>query len=64
LTEREREIVMLLASGLSARAVAERLCLSHRTVENHIYRAMSKTGAASRDELVALMPGQDRGVPR
>jgi DNA-binding CsgD family transcriptional regulator len=56
LTDREREIVMLLGHGLSGRAVAERLTLSVRTVEGHIYRAMTKTGATSRDELAALLP--------
>jgi DNA-binding CsgD family transcriptional regulator len=56
LTEREREIVMLIGKGLSNRAVAERLTLSVRTVESHIYRAMAKTGTTSRDELAALIP--------
>jgi DNA-binding CsgD family transcriptional regulator len=54
-TDREREIVMLIGAGLSNRAVAERLTLSVRTVESHIYRAMAKTGATSRDELAALV---------
>jgi len=36
--------------------VAERLTLSVRTIENHIYRAMAKTGAISRAELVKLVP--------
>jgi DNA-binding CsgD family transcriptional regulator len=57
LTDREREIVMLIGGGLSNREVAERLTLSVRTVESHIYRAMSKTGTTSRDELAALIPG-------
>ncbi len=56
LTDREREIVMLIGEGLSNRAVAERLTLSVRTVESHIYRAMLKTGTTSRDELAALIP--------
>jgi DNA-binding CsgD family transcriptional regulator len=56
LTDREAEIVMLIGEGLSNRAVAERLTLSIRTVESHIYRAMMKTGTTSRDELAALMP--------
>jgi DNA-binding CsgD family transcriptional regulator len=55
LTGREREITMLFSRGLSARAVAERLVLSVRTVEGHIYRAMAKTGTSSRDELIALL---------
>ncbi len=57
LTGREREIVMLIGAGLSNRAVAERLTLSVRTIESHIYRAMLKTGTASREELAALLPG-------
>jgi DNA-binding CsgD family transcriptional regulator len=55
LTDREREIAMLVADGLSSRAVAERLSLSVRTVETHIYRAMAKTGTGSRDELATLL---------
>ncbi|MFN8228061.1 MAG: LuxR C-terminal-related transcriptional regulator [Mycobacterium sp.] len=56
-TDREREIVSLLAAGLSNREVAERLTLSVRTVESHIYRAMNKTGTGSREELVKLLSG-------
>jgi len=37
LTDREREIVMLIGEGLSSREIAERLTLSVRTVESHIY---------------------------
>ena len=56
LTDREAEIVMMIGEGLSNRAIAERLTVSIRTVESHIYRAMSKTGTNSRDELAALIP--------
>ncbi len=55
-TDRETEIVMLIGEGLSNRGIAERLTLSVRTVESYVYRAMSKTGTTSRDELAALMP--------
>ncbi|MEN4475222.1 helix-turn-helix transcriptional regulator [Mycolicibacterium cosmeticum] len=55
-TGREREIVMLAAQGLSNRAIAERLTVSVRTVESHMYRAMAKTGTSSREELAALFP--------
>jgi DNA-binding CsgD family transcriptional regulator len=41
---------------LSNRAMAERLTVSVRTVESHIYRAMAKTGTTGRDELAALIP--------
>ncbi|AKS34545.1 helix-turn-helix transcriptional regulator [Mycolicibacterium goodii] len=60
LTDREREIVALLAAGVSSRAVAQRLRLSVRTVEGHVYRAMSKTGAGSRAELIDLVKRQHR----
>jgi len=55
-TDREAEIVMLIGEGLSNREVAERLTVSPRTIESHIYRAMMKTGTTSRDELAALLP--------
>ncbi|ANI37874.1 LuxR C-terminal-related transcriptional regulator [Mycolicibacterium vaccae] len=55
LTDREREIVMLLGEPLSNRDIADRLRLSVRTVESHIYNAMAKTGTTSRDELAGLL---------
>lgn len=56
LSDREREIATLIGLGMSTSAIAERLTLSVRTIEGHIYRAMSKTGAADRDELAAMLP--------
>jgi DNA-binding CsgD family transcriptional regulator len=56
LTDREREIVMLIGQGLSNRDIATRLTLSVRTVESHIYKAMAKTGTSNRDELAGLLP--------
>jgi DNA-binding CsgD family transcriptional regulator len=56
LTDREREIVMLIGEGLSNRDIATRLTLSVRTVESHIYKAMARTGTLNRDELAALLP--------
>jgi DNA-binding CsgD family transcriptional regulator len=64
LSDREAEIVMLIGEGLSNRAVAERLTLSVRTVESHIYRAMLKTGTTSREELGALIPRRGAGKQR
>jgi DNA-binding CsgD family transcriptional regulator len=61
---REREIVILLADGLSNRAIAERLSLSVRTVEGHVYRAMAKTGTDTREALAALLPRRRRKASR
>jgi len=62
LTDREGEIVMLIGEGFSSREVAERLTLSVRTVESHIYRAMLKTGTTTRDELATLLPRHGTGT--
>ena len=51
LTNREREVAVLVAGGLSNRAIADRLSLSVRTVESHVYRASVKLGATTRREL-------------
>jgi DNA-binding NarL/FixJ family response regulator len=51
------------ARGLSSPAIAERLTLSARTVEGHVYRAMAKTGTSSRDKLAALLHATGRVTP-
>ncbi len=61
LSRREWEIVELLAGGRTNRDIAERLDISTRTVEGHIYRAMGKTDCESRAELAALAAGQLEG---
>ena len=55
LTRREREIAHLVAEGLTNREIAERLYLSVRTVESHVYQARAKVGARSRNELGRLV---------
>lgn len=62
LTSREREVVMLLTSSVSNRDIATRLNVSVRTVESHIYNAMAKTGAASREELATIATGSRGGT--
>jgi DNA-binding NarL/FixJ family response regulator len=52
LTERETEVLRLVAKGLTAKQVAERLVLSHRTVENHVQNTLSKLQLHNRAQLV------------
>lgn len=52
LTDREREIVALVAEGLSNQAIAEYLVISRQTVRTHVHRAMAKIGARDRAQLV------------
>jgi DNA-binding CsgD family transcriptional regulator len=54
LTGRQREIVEFVVAGLSNREIAERLYMSVRSVEGHVYRACQRVGASSREELAAI----------
>ena len=55
LTASEHRVAYLLLEGLSNRAIAARLVVSHRTVECHISRALLKTGCNNRLELALWM---------
>ena len=61
LTVREREMANLVAAGLSNRDIADRLTVSVRTVEGHLYRACTKCDCTDRDQLAALIRS---GEPR
>ncbi len=52
---RQREVVLLAATGLSNQEVADRLGISTRTVENHLHRAYLELGVDGRRGLVALV---------
>ena len=55
LTAREREIARLAAQGWTNHAIADRLVVSVRTVEGHLYRINQKLGIASRDDLAQFL---------
>ena len=55
LTAREREIVSYLLTGMSTRAISERLTISQYTVQAHLTSVFSKTGLRSRRELLSRL---------
>lgn len=54
LTPREREVLVLVASGLTNDDISQRLQLSRHTVKTHVNRAMSKIGVSERAQLVTI----------
>jgi DNA-binding NarL/FixJ family response regulator len=54
LTDREREVLILVAFGLSNEDIADRLVLSPLTAKTHVNRAMTKLGARDRAQLVVI----------
>ncbi|MGK5441763.1 response regulator [Micromonospora sp. URMC 105] len=54
LTDREREVVTLVAAGLSNDQIADRLVVSPLTAKTHVNRAMAKLGARDRAQLVVI----------
>jgi DNA-binding NarL/FixJ family response regulator len=54
LTDREREVVVLVAEGLTNDEIAERLIMSGATAKTHVSRAMIKLGARDRAQLVVF----------
>lgn len=61
LTARETEVLRLVAKGLSYRQIAQRLVLSHRTVQNHVQNTLGKLQLHNRVELAryAIAQGLD-----
>jgi DNA-binding NarL/FixJ family response regulator len=60
LTAREREILTLLAEGLSNRAAGERLGIAERTVKFHVGEILARLGATNRAQAVAI--AKARGI--
>jgi len=63
LTERETEILRMVATGLSYKQIAARLVISHRTVQNHVQNTLNKLQLHNRVDLVryAIEHGLDTG---
>jgi len=60
LTEREHDILELIAQGLDNQAIARRLVLSPKTVRNHVSNVLSKLNAADRAQAIVL--SRQRGL--
>ena len=60
LTDREHEILRMVATGMSYRQIADRLTLSHRTVQNHVQNTLGKLQLHNRVELTRY--AIDRGL--
>ena len=61
LTDRETEVLKMVAKGMSYRQIAERLVLSHRTIQNHVQNTLRKLQMHNRVELTryAIEQGLD-----
>jgi DNA-binding NarL/FixJ family response regulator len=64
LTNREHDVVKLVADGLGNRQIAERLGLSENTVKNYLFRIFNKLGISNRVELVLYALTDNRTKPR
>jgi DNA-binding NarL/FixJ family response regulator len=56
-TARQREIISLAAQGLSNKDIADRLTMSIRSVEGHLFRASQRVAANSREQLISILQG-------
>ena len=62
ITDREREIAAMVSAGLSNREIADRLSVSVRTVDGHLYRIYAKLDIRSRDQLARLIAPAESGA--
>ena len=63
-TSREADVLWLLAERLSNREIAERLSLSHRTVERHVTTLLAKVGVDNRRQLAEVAVRERAGTPQ
>jgi DNA-binding NarL/FixJ family response regulator len=54
LTDRQREVLQLVAEGLTDRQIGQRLCMSQRTASDHVQAVLAALGAVSRANAVYL----------
>ncbi|MGW2563690.1 response regulator transcription factor [Streptomyces sp. NPDC001514] len=62
LTDREREVALLAATGTRSKDIAGALHLSVRTVDNHLQRVYTKLGVTRRSELAGVLEHQNHGT--
>ena len=62
ITDREREISAMVSAGMSNREIADRLSVSVRTVDGHLYRIYAKLDIQSRDQLARLIRPAESGA--
>lgn len=60
LSQRQRDVAMLIAGGGTNRAIADALHLSEKTVEKHVSRLLDKLGVRSRAQVAALVGAETR----
>ncbi|WP_433678690.1 response regulator transcription factor [Nocardia sp. CA-119907] len=62
LTKRERQVVDLIAEGLTNKAIAARLVISQRTAQGHVEHILTKLGFTSRSQIAAWVAEHGRGM--
>lgn len=63
LTERERQVFLMVVDGLANSAIADRLSISRRTVETHIRTVLRKMGVTRRSELISTYLREQKEQP-
>jgi DNA-binding NarL/FixJ family response regulator len=58
LTEREREVLLMIVRGLTNQAIAERLIIKEGTVKSHVKQILRKVGAVNRTEAISRYLGR------